>query len=93
MNKPEQKSLNSPEALNRSYIAPEIVRQRQRTIEALDIKSGEKILDIGCGTGFLTCEMASIARSRFSRIASIVGLAGRSGAIQDRWSCGADCWW
>ena len=60
MNKPEQKSLNSPEALNRSYIAPEIVRQRQRTIEALDIKAGERILDIGCGTGFLTCEMASI---------------------------------
>jgi ubiquinone/menaquinone biosynthesis C-methylase UbiE len=60
MNKPEQKSLNSPEALNRSYIAPEIVRQRQRTIEALDIKTGERVLDIGCGTGFLTYDMASI---------------------------------
>ncbi len=58
MNKPDQKSLNTPESLNRAYIAPEIVRQRQRIIESLDIQAGEQILDIGCGTGFLTCDMA-----------------------------------
>ncbi|NKB61885.1 MAG: methyltransferase domain-containing protein [Gammaproteobacteria bacterium] len=56
----DQKNINKAADLNRSYIAPEIARQRLRTIEALDIKSGEHILDIGCGTGFLTYEMALI---------------------------------
>ena len=58
MNKPDQKTLNSPEALNRSYTAPEIVNQRERTLEALEIRPAEAILDIGCGTGFLTFELA-----------------------------------
>ena len=60
MNKPDQKTLNSTTALNRTYIAPEIARQRLRTIETLDIKRGENILDVGCGTGFLCHEMALI---------------------------------
>ncbi len=60
MSKPDQISLNTPEALNRAYIAPEVVHQRQRTLEALDIQAREHILDIGCGTGFLSYEMALV---------------------------------
>ena len=69
MNKPDQKSLNSPEALNRSYIAPEVVRQRQRTIESLDLRAGEQVLDIGCGTGFLSYEMALVVGEKGSIMA------------------------
>ncbi len=58
MSTTDQKRINKPDHLNRTYIAPEIVTQRQRTLAALDIKTGEQILDIGCGTGFLTHEMA-----------------------------------
>ena len=46
----------SPASLNRSYAAPEIVHQRARTLEALDIQQGEAALDVGCGSGFLSEE-------------------------------------
>ncbi len=42
----------------RMYAAPEIVAQRARTREALAIRPGETGLEVGCGIGFLACEMA-----------------------------------
>ena len=44
--------------IERSYTAPEIVLQRSCTLEALALHSGEYVLDAGCGTGFLTQELA-----------------------------------
>lgn len=46
------------EELENSYRLPEIVRQRQQTLNKLSLKSGENVLDIGCGVGFLSYEMA-----------------------------------
>src|SRR5215831_2307224 len=43
--------------LERIYASPEIVEQRARTRAALRIRPGERGLDIGCGPGFLSCEL------------------------------------
>ncbi|MEM7195559.1 MAG: methyltransferase domain-containing protein, partial [Pseudomonadota bacterium] len=52
---------NRPETLNNSYLAPEISNQRLQTLDALHVQAGETILDVGCGTGFLTHELALMA--------------------------------
>ncbi len=44
--------------LGRIYAAPEIAEQRARTRAALGARPGERGLDIGCGPGFLACELA-----------------------------------
>lgn len=44
---------------DRSYLNPEIVNQRLKTIEAMALRVGEKVLDAGCGTGLLTEMIAS----------------------------------
>lgn len=44
--------------LDRIYAAPEIAEQRARTRTALGVRRGERGLDIGCGPGFLACELA-----------------------------------
>lgn len=43
--------------LERAYAAPEIAEQRARTRALLGARRGERGLDIGCGPGFLACEL------------------------------------
>lgn len=42
----------------RAYLAPEVVRQRMRTLGLLAPQNGEHIVDIGCGPGLLTHDLA-----------------------------------
>ena len=44
--------------VDRQYSAPALVEQRRRTLEAMDLQPGQSALDIGCGPGYLTLEMA-----------------------------------
>ena len=46
------------QSTERSYLTPEIIHQRTRTLDALALQAGERILDAGCGTGLLLEQMA-----------------------------------
>jgi SAM-dependent methyltransferase len=41
------------------YTTPDIVGQRRAVRAALALRPGERVLDIGCGRGFLAAEMAA----------------------------------
>ena len=40
------------------YLTPDVVAQRAQVLKALELRPGEKVLDIGSGPGLLACEMA-----------------------------------
>lgn len=46
--------------LERSYMTPDIVRQREVTLDLLALRPGERVVDIGSGPGFLCDSMAEV---------------------------------
>jgi cyclopropane fatty-acyl-phospholipid synthase-like methyltransferase len=46
------------------YATPDVVAQRQLVLGLLDLKPGERVLDIGSGPGYLLSEMgAAVGRN------------------------------
>jgi arsenite methyltransferase len=41
------------------YLTPDVAAQRRKVLEALALKRGERVLDVGSGPGLLACAMAS----------------------------------
>ncbi len=48
------------ERLDRLYSTGDVIEQRARTRAALDLRVGERVLDLGCGPGHLACELAHV---------------------------------
>lgn len=46
-----------------AYLTPDMVVQRQKVIDTLQLQAGEKVLDVGSGPGFLATEMAAIVEA------------------------------
>ena len=46
------------------YQTPDVVAQRRRVLKALELRTGEQVLDIGSGPGLLAYEMAVCVRRR-----------------------------
>ena len=40
------------------YTTPDVEQQRQEVLEAIDLQSNEKVLDVGSGPGFLSRAIA-----------------------------------
>jgi SAM-dependent methyltransferase len=51
--------------LEAAYLTPDVVEQRRATLQALALRPGERVLDVGSGPGLLAADMAEV-----------VGLAG-----------------
>jgi arsenite methyltransferase len=56
--------------LERSYMTPDIVRQREVTLGLLALKPGESVVDIGSGPGFL-CESMADAVGEAGRVVGL----------------------
>ena len=55
--------------LEKLYLTRDVVAQRSETIKQLAVSPGERVLDVGCGPGFLS--------------ESIANIVGREGAVTD----------
>jgi SAM-dependent methyltransferase len=58
---PEQLKFNEDQsrAVEAVYATADIVEQRAATLAALELRPGERVIDIGCGPGYLANEMAA----------------------------------
>ena len=59
-------TFGAPEVarLLKVYASPAIVEQRARTLAAIDVRPGERGLDLGCGPVYLTVELARAVGAR-----------------------------
>jgi ubiquinone/menaquinone biosynthesis C-methylase UbiE len=74
-------------AIDAMYSSVDIVEQRRAALDLLDPQSGEDALDVGCGPGYLACELAARIGPRGSvhgvdRSKSMLAIATRRSAAE-----------
>jgi arsenite methyltransferase len=69
-------------AVEETYATRDIVEQRRATLAALDLRPGERVVDVGCGPGYLCAEMAEAGAevTGVDPSAAMLALAERRGA-------------
>jgi arsenite methyltransferase len=63
-------SDDAAENLIAAYRTPDLVQQREATLQRLNLKRGERVVDIGCGPGFLCENMAAAISDSLKSITS-----------------------
>ena len=63
-------SSDAAEQLIAAYRTPDMSGQRDATLQRLNLKAGERVLDVGCGPGFL-CETMAAAVGPTGRVVGI----------------------
>jgi arsenite methyltransferase len=63
-------SSDTADKLIAAYKTPDMERQRDETLRRLGLKPGERVVDIGCGPGFL-CESMAVAVGPSGRVVGI----------------------
>lgn len=63
-------SSGAAEKLIAAYQTPDLARQREATLRRLNLKPGERVIDVGCGPGFL-CESMAAAVGPTGRVVGI----------------------
>lgn len=48
------------EQLLAAYVTPDVIEQRQKVMDVLQLKAGQKVLDVGSGPGYLASDMSAI---------------------------------
>ncbi len=51
---------SAADQLQQQYLDPEIIKQRQQTLNHIDAKKNQRILDFGCGPGLLSRDLADL---------------------------------
>lgn len=75
--------VNEARSVERNYLSPEIAHQRFRTLEAMGVRPGERVLDAGCGPGLLTRELARLA-GEAGRVLAVDRSAGMLAVARER---------
>jgi arsenite methyltransferase len=80
--------------LEKTYLSRDVIAQRLETIRQLKLSSGERVLDIGCGPGFLCEEIAEIVGPRGAVVGIDVStdlIARCNGRKRSQWLSYAVC--
>lgn len=75
--------VNEARSVERNYLSPEIAHQRFRTLEAMGVRPGERVLDAGCGPGLLTRELGRLA-GEGGRVLAVDRSAGMLAVARER---------
>ena len=51
-------NVSEAQSSDLAYQSPEVVKQRLRTLHAMAINAGDRVINIGCGTGLSLREIA-----------------------------------